>query len=198
MRLALAAATCAPLVAPRGARAQQVHAFDPTIGPPRVVVMKTPGDASGGSSDPRVPSYVLDPIRMALWGTAVPRPRGEPTCGGSEEFEESGLIEIGPRGPALRRVSNIQLIPRLTLSGFSRGGCASDTGVGGALVYAIPISSNVFLAASLGVLHLPHAGPNASSVTNVDARLDLHVRRPGGHSYAVGIGTRGLTFGGAL
>jgi hypothetical protein len=172
--------------------------IDPTIGPPRVVLMKTPGDASGSSSDPRVPSFVLDPIRMALWGTAVPRPRGDPTCGGSEGFEESGLLEIGPKGLALRRASDIQLIPRLTLSGFSRGGCASDSGVGGALVYAIPISTNIFLAASLGVLHLPHAGPNATSVTNVDARVDLHIRRPSGRSYAVGIGTRGLTFGGTL
>jgi hypothetical protein len=50
----------------------------------------------------------------------------------------------------------------------------------------------------LGVLHLPHAGPKASSVTNVDARVDVVFRRPSGHTYVVGIGVQGIELGGTL
>ena len=91
----------------------------------------------------------------------------------------------------------MQLVPRLTLIGFGRGGRACDAAVGGALVYATPIRKDIWLVASAGILHLPQALAGTPRATG-QARVDLVFAQPKGRSLAVGIGTRGLTFGGTL
>jgi hypothetical protein len=143
-----------------------------------------------------VPAVVLDAIRMSLFGAVVPHHANDAACGDS--LESTGIVTAGTSGLALQRVSSIQLIPRLTLSGFARGGCAVDSGIGGALVYATPLAKNIFLVGSAGFIRLPHAAPGGKGVTRGDVRLDVVFARPSGRSYAVGVGARGITFGGTL
>jgi hypothetical protein len=201
-RTAVVAAACCAIVVvsvPRTARAQ-VQMVGPAIGPPRVTWLATPGvpgDSNGASGDSRVPAFVLDPIRLALLGTAVPH-SGNVAGGCGDSIESTGIVTAGASGFALQHAAAIQLVPRLTLSGFARGGCAIDAAMGGALVYATPLAKNIFLVGSAGILHLPHAGPGGASITRADIRADVVFARPGGRSYAVGIGTRGISFGGTL
>lgn len=169
----------------------------PLLGPPRVTWIFTPGDANGGRGDTLGPgSIIFEPIRLSLLGSAVPVGAADPAC--RESVESTGAATAGVPGFAMQHGAALQLIPKLTLFGFARGGCPLDAGAGAALVYATPIRKDIWFVASAGILHLPHAGPGGAPVTTGQARMDLVFARPKGHSYAVGIGTRGISFGGTL
>jgi hypothetical protein len=180
------------------ARAQVVAlpVVTPLVGPPQVAWLGPAGDASGASGSALTPSFVLEPLRMALTGTAVPTGRFEPGCG--EHVEATGTATAGVPGFAMQHATSLQLVPKLTLFGFSRGGCAIDAGVGGGVAYATLLRKDIWLVASAGILHLPHAGPGGASITRFDVRADVVFARPKGRSYTVGVGTRGVTFGGTL
>jgi hypothetical protein len=47
-------------------------------------------------------------------------------------------------------------------------------------------------------MHLPHAGPNGTPVTKAHTRMDLVLTQDKGRSFSLGVGKRGLTFGGTL
>ena len=169
----------------------------PLLGPPRVTWMFTQGDANGGRGDTLGPSSIIfEPIRLALLGSAVPVGAADPGC--RESVESTGAATAGVPGFAMQHAAAVRLIPKLTLFGFARGGCPLDAGAGAALVYSTPIRKDIWFVASAGILHLPHAGPGGAPVTTGQARMDLVFARPKGHSYSVGIGTRGISFGGTL
>jgi hypothetical protein len=175
-----------------------VPMMGPLVGPPKVTWIFTQGDANGGRGDTLGPgSIIFEPIRLALLGAAVPGGAGDPECR-DNGVESAGTATAGVPGFPAQHAAALQLIPKLTLFGFSRGGCQRDAGAGGALVYATPIRKDIWFVASAGILHLPHAGPGGAPVTKGHARMDLLFARPKGHSYAVGIGTRGVTLGGSL
>jgi hypothetical protein len=188
------------LGASASARAQVVAIPYPVVGPPRVTslvaALGLSGDANGTWGSPTTPSFALEPIRLALMGASVPTGRFEPGC--SDHVESTGAATAGVPGFAMQHATALQLVPKLTLFGFSRGGCAIDGAVGGAIVYATLLRKDIWLVASAGVLHLPHAGPGGASITRADVRADIMFARPRGHSYTVGVGTRGVTFGGTL
>jgi hypothetical protein len=175
-----------------------VPMMGPLVGPPTVTWLFTQGDANGGRGDTLGPgSIIFEPIRLALLGSAVPGAAGDPECRDSGA-ESAGTATAGVPRFASQHAAAFQLVPKLTLLGFSRGGCQRDAAAGGALVYATPIRKDIWFVASAGILHLPHAGAGGAPVTNGQARMDLMFARPKGRSYAVGIGTRGVTFGGTL
>lgn len=168
----------------------------PMLGPPRVTWLSSPGDANGTAGDTQVPQFVLDPIRLGLFADAVPQGRADPGC--RDENEATGSATASSGGFAMQHAAALQLVPRLTLAGFARGGCGIDAGVGGALVYATPIRKNVWFVASAGIMTLPHAGAAGAPVTRTQVRADVVFARPRGRSYSVGITPKGLTFGGVL
>ena len=168
----------------------------PLLGPPRVTYLFGQGDANGAAGDSHVPSFVLDPIRLGLLAGAVPFGAADPACGGS--IEATGTATAASGGFAMQHAAALQLVPRLTLAGFTRGGCSIDAAMGGALVYAAPIRKDIWFVASAGILKLPHAGPVGTSVTTSQFRADLVFARPAGRSLAVGLSNRGISFGGTL
>jgi hypothetical protein len=173
-----------------------VPVVGPLLGPPRVTVLFGQGDGNGFAGDTPIPSFVLDPIRLGLFAADVPVGAADPACRGS--LEAAGNATAASGGFALQHAAELRLIPHLTLAGFSRGGCSVDSGVGAALVCAVPIRKDIWFVASAGILKLPHAGPNGASVTTSQFRADIVFARPAGRSLAVGISNRGLSFGGTL
>ena len=167
------------------------------LGPPRVDWLFSRGDAPGDRADALGSrSIIFEPIRLSLMSMAVPA--GGPDASGCGEAPESvGTVTAGAPGFAAQYTAAVQLVPRLTLVGFGRGGRACDAAAGAALVYATPIRKDVWLVASAGILHLPQALAGTPKATG-QARVDLVFARPKGRSLAVGIGTRGFTFGGTL
>lgn len=167
------------------------------LGPPHVTWIFAQGDANGARGDTLGPSSIIfEPIRLALQGSSVPGGHADPGC--RDNNESTGSATASGPGYPMQHAAALQLVPKLTLVGFSRGGCQLDAGIGGALVYATPIRKDIWFVASAGIFHLPHAGPGGAPATKLDARVDLVLARPQGRSYAVGVGTRGVTFGGTL
>jgi len=209
-RIVTCAAACAVLGAAGGAQAQTtptpasaipvtaagIPIVGPMLGPPRVTWLFSQGDANGTAGDSHVPQFVLDPIRLGLLGDAVPQGQGDLGCRDANEATGSATASNG--GFAMQHAAAFQLVPRLTLAGFARGGCAFDTGIGASVVYATPIRKDIWFAASAGILNLPHAGPGGTTVIRTQLRADVIFARPQGRSYAVGVSTKGLTFGGVL
>jgi hypothetical protein len=176
------------------AHAQSLPMVAPVYGPPRVTWIGPPGDATGAAAPPQL---VLEPIRSDLIGMTRPAHR-EPGC--AEAAPSTGSATAATSGHPLQHVVALELVPRLTLFGFSRAGCALESSAGAALVYAAPIRRNIFLTGSAGILHLPHNGPGGSNVRHWQLRGDVVFVRPEGRSYSVGVGVSGarttLTFGG--
>ena len=167
------------------------------LGPPRINWLFTRGDAPGDHADALGSrSIIFEPIRLSLMGMAVPA--GGPGADGCGEAPEStGAATAGTPGFAAQYTAAVKLVPRLTLVGFGRGGRACDAAAGAALVYATPIRKDVWLVASAGILIVPQARAGTPPSTG-QARVDLVFARPRGRSLAVGVGSRGFTFGGTL
>jgi hypothetical protein len=167
----------------------------PMLGPPTVHWLSSQGDQSGPAGDTHVPSFVLDPIRLGLFGEAVPVGAADPGCKSSREAETGSATAASPGFP-MQHVAAVQLVPHLTLTGFARGGCAIDAGMGGALVYAAPVHKNVWFVMSTGILKVPHSGDIGTSTTHMQLRTDVVFARPAGRAYSVGISNRGVSVGG--
>jgi len=167
------------------------------LGPPRINWLFSRGDASGDHADALGSrSIIFEPIRLALMSMAVPG-GGPDVAGCGEAPESAGTVTAGSTGFAAQYTAAVQLVPRLTLVGFGRGGRPCDAAGGGALVYATPIRKDVWLVASAGILILPQALAGTPKSTG-QARVDLVFAQPKGRSLAVGVGSRGFTFGGTL
>lgn len=215
-----AAASCALLVVAKPARAQStftptpasavplttsgVPIVGPMLGPPVVTWLFTQGDANGASRGDALgaSSIIFEPIRLALLGSSVPAGAAEPHC--RDSVESTGGASAGSPGFAMQHAAGLRvpLIPRLTLIGFSRGGCTFDAGVGGALVYATPITKDISLVLSAGIYHVPQGAAVGAVTKTSEVRMDVVFAKPKGRSYSVGVGTgpgiTRVTFGGTL
>jgi hypothetical protein len=155
------------------------------------------GDALGSPGDDRSMSTALfEPLRLSLLGPYVPGPSLSGPC--ADSLPSAGAVTAATPGYTPQYASALRLVPRLTLYGFSRAGCALDAAVGGGAVYAAPIvEKKLYLVGSAGYVFLPApagARRTASSAANVDAVL----LRPDGKSVRLGVGTRGVTVGGTF
>ena len=144
-----------------------------------------PSDAGDGLPA----ALAILPLRLSLLEASLPItmqwghiPGGDP------------LASAAPAFP-IERHAILRLTPRLTLHGFSSGRRVSDTGVGGGVTYTAPLATNTWLVGSAGIYGVqafrPNQPPSLTAVT--DTRLDLVIPRAG----SVGIGQRGVSFGGA-
>jgi hypothetical protein len=155
------------------------------------------GDAFGSRGDDRSTSYpIFEPLRLSLLGPSVPGPSLNGPC--ADSLSSAGAVTAATPGFTPQYASAIRLVPRLTLYGFSRAGCALDAAVGGGAVYAAPvIDKKLWLVGSAGYILLPTpAGgrPTTGSAASVDAVL----LRPDDKSVRFGVGTRGVTVGGTF
>jgi hypothetical protein len=150
-----------------------------------------PGEPVGGAGD-LSPYAAFTPLRLSLLSIHPPRADlffGDGGCGA--RMEASGNTV---NGFAVQRQTFMALTPRLVLHGFSQAGCAFDAGIGGGVTYAVPLAPNLWLVASAGMYAMP-AFNSTKPTTAFDARLDV-VKRTGANTMRVGLGTRGVSFGG--
>lgn len=120
------------------------------------------------ASDLDSPLTLGAPLRFSLTRTNdIPFARPNPGC--MAEAETSGNAV---HGIAVTRALGYRWTPRLSLIGFSSLGCPLESGIGGGLVYALPLSPKFSLVASAGVYALPQI-VDRGWLFKTDARLDL-------------------------
>lgn len=185
------------------ARAQSAPdplAYGSSLGPPRVRWIGAQGDANGAAGAQGAAGSLFEPLRLALFGDAPPV-AGAQGVRCDENVEATGTATAATGGFARSYAAAVRLGPRLSLVGFSRGGCALDAAGAVGLVHVMPLRKDVFLATSAGALLAPHQSAGAP-ITRMQLRTDVVFTRSGGRSFRVGIGTggrvTGLTFGGLL
>jgi hypothetical protein len=131
-----------------------------------------PGEPTGaGGMSPWVAST---PLRLALQSGILPTAGGYPNCVSLEEPSGNTV-----NGFPVQRFTSLRLAPALVLQGFSSAGCPVDGAIGGGLTYTTAIR------------------PSLPARVQSDARIDLTHQLDGGRTLSVGIGKRGITFGGA-
>jgi hypothetical protein len=183
------------LLASSTAHAQQPPLTNNGGRPPVEWIKLTKADSASGTagqSDP-IGELSLEPLRLSLLGEFVPHPLSEPGCG--EHPEAMGSLTGAPAFP-MQRVSALRIFggpsspfkARLSLFGFTRGGCATSAAGGGGLTFTVPLSKSTFFVLGGGAIYLPHAGPGGTSLSSTQARADVVFAREGNRSFTVGVG----------
>jgi hypothetical protein len=135
--------------------------------------------------------YASMPVRLSITGDIFPQARLFPNCASREEASGNSI-----HGMPVQRYTMLALGPHLVLSGFSMAGCPIDSGMGGALTYSVPIDKKLWLVAGAGIYSVP-ARDTIPAQTRTDLRVDLVTKTDSGRVLNVGIGKRGVSFGGA-
>lgn len=105
-------------------------------------------------------------------------PIGMNIPGCNDSAEQSGTATGAVTGFATQRAFAFELVPQLTLLGFSRLGCPVDALVGGGLVYAKPISKTISLSFSGGVIYRPRVFRGSASHRSRAASTQGPTRAP--------------------
>jgi hypothetical protein len=148
-----------------------------------------PGEPTGaGGMSPWVAST---PLRLSLQSGILPTAGGYANCVSLEEPSGNTI-----NGFPVQRFTSLRLAPALVLQGFSSAGCPVDGAIGGGLTYTAAIRPSLSLVLSAGVYGVPAHAPLPARVQS-DARIDLTHQLDGRSTLSVGIGKRGITFGGA-
>jgi len=166
------------LAPPVAAAPTPASTVDPPSGPPRFQPFVL-GDASGAGAWGLPAAFVLEQLRFGLMSEA-PLSRSDPGC------NESAEAATGGGGFPVQRARALQLVPHLTLAGFSRTGCLS-AGIGVAVVYTAQLRQDVSVSLSGGSFRLPQGGPQGNAVTVSQVRADLVFPRPQGRAYSLGV-----------
>ena len=149
------------------------------------------GEPTGGAS--ALPGYFASgPLRLSLQSGIVPMAGGFPQCQTLEEASGNSV-----RGIPVLRYTLLRLTPNLVLHGFSSGGCPIDGGIGAAITYSVPVAPTLWLVAGAGMYGVPSHYPLPAR-TQQDVRVDLIKQVDAGHSLSVGVGRRGVAFGGVF
>lgn len=137
------------------------------------------------SASSLAPALVSLPLQLSLMGSvfpAMPGIMGE-DCRAAAEASGNTIW-----GFSTQRAAFVTLAPRLTLHGFSKIGCALDSGMGTAVTYTLPLDENLALVGSAGIFVQPDF-PAARRMKS-DARVDLLMNRASGHPFAIGVDLR--------
>ena len=170
------------------ARAQ---APSPT-GPRLPVPLVTAGDPPASAGSFLSPALAVLPLRLSLQPMLLPVEPAMSSQPCEAREEPSGNTF---HGFPLQGYASLRLAPRLTLHGFSSLGCPTNGGIGGALTYTAPLQPDLWLVLGAGAYTIPpHAQAPASG--QFDLRADLAKRAADGRVWTVGIGRKGVTFGG--
>jgi hypothetical protein len=139
-----------------------------------------------------VSQWVLStPLRLSLQGQIHPIAGGFANCLTREEPSGNTI-----NGFPVQRFASIRLTDALTLQGFSSAGCPVDGAAGGGLTYTAVLQPSLWLVASAGAYGVPAHAPYPARTSN-DVRIDLMKQMDAGRTLTVGVGRRGVSFGGA-
>ncbi len=139
------------------------------------------GDESGDRGD-LSPRVAAEPLRLSLQSPIFPVGPGFDGC--TTRTDASGN---SVNGFPVQRFWGLRLAPRLTLAGFSNGGCPIDGAVGGGLTYAIPLRASLWLVTSGGFYAVPGRGSALPPRTSADLRMDLVKQTDSGRTFHFGI-----------
>ena len=163
-------------------------AVPPLVALPQVLLGEPTGDASA------LPGYFASaPLRLSLQSGIFPIGDAFPQCATREEASGNSV-----GGIPVQRYTLLQLTPNLVLHGFTSAGCPIDGAIGGGLTYAARVAPSVWLVAAAGVYGVAPHYPFPARVRG-DLRVDLAEEAiDAGHSLSVGVGERGVSFGGVF
>lgn len=180
---------------PGSAFAQPIMTGLPVIQPLAPI---PPGQDTLSKPDAR-DAMALEPMRLSLLSAYVPHPWNTPGC---TNLSGTGVPEFGPEGAGALGVKPFGSKSgiRLTLFGFSRGGCGIDGAIGGGATLSVPITNDVFFAWGGGAIYLPQRPGAEADKQTVEMRADIVFKGAGGRAYTVGIsavqGSPRVSFGG--
>ena len=196
-----AAAVFAIAIAPAPCFAQSVT---PSRPPVTWIGLGRSGDASGraGNTD-HVGELALEPLRLSLLGNHPWTPLD--AMSGCRDQLADVRSGSAPAGFMTTYAMNVLggpgrswKMPRLTLFGFSRGGCTLDGAAGGGATFIVPMRQDILFVASAGAIYLPATGPAANRASSTSTRADVVFRRPDGRSFSLGIGGTSVESGGRV
>jgi hypothetical protein len=148
------------------------------------------GEPTGnGALSPWVAST---PLRLSLQSPIFPMAGAFPNCAAYEDASGNSV-----QGFPVQRYTMLQLTPNLVLHGFSSAGCPIDAAIGAAVTYTVTIAPKLWLVAGAGIYGVPGHYPLPPR-QNGDLRVDLVKGLDDGRTMSVGIGRRGVTFGGTF
>lgn len=154
----------------------------PLLAPRRLSLSPNEPTSSASSLSPALVSL---PLKLSLMGSVFPAMPGIMGEDCRVSAEASGNTTWGF---STKRAAFVTLAPRLTLHGFSKLGCAVDSGMGSAVTYTLPLDENLALVGSAGIFVQPDLPSPRRMKT--DARVDLLMNRASGHPFAVGVDLR--------
>lgn len=139
-----------------------------------------------------LPGYFASaPLRLSLQNRVFPVAGGFEQC---STREDAAGNSIG--GIPIQRYALLRLTPNLVLHGFSAAGCPIDGAIGAGATYSVPVAPSLWLVAGAGVYTAPaQPGPRRA---HTDFRVDLVKKVNDTRSLSVGIGRRGVSFGGSF
>ena len=186
------------------------RAQEPTSGPPQrlrpfgaIPPLPSQGSAASPlfslSGEPTGDASALQgyfasaPLRLSLQNRIFPMGNAYDQCGtrGDAAGNSTG-------GIPLQSYTSLRLTPNLVLHGFAAGGCPIDGAIGAGISYSVRVAPSIWLVTSAGVYTAPAPAQYAGARRRSDFRIDLVKKVEGTRSLSVGVGRRGVTFGGAF
>jgi hypothetical protein len=146
------------------------------------------GEPTGPTVGPD-PALAVLPLRLSMLGMAFPHAGTGPSdpfhCAPRED--PSGNSRYG--FPVEHQVY-LAMTSQLVLHGFSRLGCPIDSVVGGGVTYTVPLSHDVSIVPSAGVLARSN-GMTGRVPSKRTVRVDLIMNTGNGRTLGIGVGKRG-------
>lgn len=138
------------------------------------------GDTRGVMTEGETRAW-LEPLRLELTGMQLGTARFHLGCATREAAPSASFIHA--------------LTPKLSLFGASAGGCVADNPATGGVAFTTPLAGRAWLVLSTTITSIPtpEATPRVVRDTSAKIVLPSADRKTG---YSIGVGTRGVTFGG--
>jgi hypothetical protein len=133
------------------------------------------------------------PLRLSLQNSIFPIGQGFDQCGTREDAAGNST-----GGIATQRYTLLRLSTNLVLHGFTRAGCPIDGAIGAGITYSVQVRPTLWLVAGAGIYTAPAPALWAGGRTQNDFRIDLVNKVSNQRSFSVGVGKRGVTFGGVF
>lgn len=130
------------------------------------------------------PPLAVMPLRLSMLGMAFPRAGSLPSDPFNCNPDANGNSQYG--FPVEHQVY-LAMTSRLALHAFSRLGCPLDSAVGGAVTYTLPLSHDVSIVPSAGVLARSTLDQGRVRTAG-SARVDLMLGTAGDRTLGIGIG----------
>jgi hypothetical protein len=189
------------VAAPAGAQ-------EPTVSPPRM----QPFGSIAPPAPPGSPATLLSllgeptgdtgalsgyfasaPLRLSLQSAIFPIGPAFDQCGTRGEAAGNST-----GGIPTQRYTLLRLSPNLVLHGFSAAGCPIDAAIGAGITYSVKVRPSLWLVAGAGIYTAPAPAQYSGGRTQSDFRVDLIKQVSDQRSFSVGVGRRGITFGGVF